>query len=124
MASTDEINQKRFFESRRSFFSDVTKEILRIVPKAVSIHCFGLNVTGPRICPTDWDFMVSVPASVPATDVDYLNRLTSPLGEFRHVGSNRLEVQVISENDQSPCANLVRREGVVIWRKPSEGAAA
>ena len=115
------LEQQRFIEARQPFFAKVTEQVLKLVPKAVSIHCFGLNVVGPRISPSDWDFMVMLPESAPLSDIENLNRLTSPLAEFRKVGGQYLEVQVLREDDQTPCAALVRNEGVVIWAKGREG---
>ena len=116
-------HQTKLLATRQAFFKQVIDAVLPVVPHAQAIICYGLNVLNEnRINPNDWDFIVMLPSDANPSELERLNRLTSPLALIRSIGTHRVDVQALSVDDNSTFAQLLQREGMPIWEpgeKPS-----
>lgn len=109
--------QTSLLVQKQPFFAAVAKEVRSVIPSVTSIWCFGLNAMNPgRLNPHDWDFIAMVPASVSQAEVMDLNDLNSPLANLRQINGMRLDVQALRIDETSCFAQLLRKEGFVIWR--------
>lgn len=114
-------HQAKLLATRQPFFKEVADAVLPVVPRAQSIICYGLNVLNEnRINPNDWDFIVMLPPDANPSELERLNRLTSPLAVIRSIGTHRIDVQALSVEDNSTFAQLLQREGMTIWENGSK----
>ena len=100
----------------RAFFAKVIETVLRIAPESVEIVLHGSRAIAEHKRTSDWDFVAFVPEMSNNARIALGSKGGGGFGDIERIAGRKVDLQAESITVKTQFVEIVRREGLVIWK--------